>query len=72
MRGGVQRICDDVPQFAEGSVILVIGVIKQVFSLAAFSGKHPKPEGLMWDWLCGSLSFSIIVIPSLPSIMSSF
>lgn len=34
----MQRICDDVPAFTEGSVALVIGLVRKVFNIVAFSG----------------------------------
>ena len=33
-----QRICDDVPQYTDGSVFLVTALIKKLFNCVAFTG----------------------------------
>lgn len=33
-----QRMCDDVPAFADASVTLLIGIVRKFFMMIAFSG----------------------------------
>jgi hypothetical protein len=47
----LQRICDDVPAFADTSVFLVLGIIRKFFNCVAFAG------GRTYNiWLCSSMS----------------
>lgn len=39
----LQRICDDVEAFAGGSVTLLIGLVRKLFNIVAFSGIAPDP-----------------------------
>lgn len=34
----MQRICDDVPAFTEGSTALLFGITRKLFGVLAFSG----------------------------------
>lgn len=38
----LQRICDDVPAFADTSVFLVLGVTRKFFNCVAFAGRKPR------------------------------
>ncbi len=40
----VQRICDDVPAFTEGSTNLMFGITRKLFGVLAFSGRFPSPQ----------------------------
>lgn len=35
----MQRICDDVPAFTDGSTNLMFGITRKIFGVVAFSGK---------------------------------
>ena len=35
----VQRICDDIPAFTDGSTELLVGIVRKIFGVVAFSGQ---------------------------------
>ena len=39
----MQRICDDVPAFTEGSTNLMFGITRKIFGVLAFSGTLSTP-----------------------------
>ena len=41
MRLFLQRMCDDVPSFTDGSVTLSIGAVRKLMNIIAFSGGAP-------------------------------
>ena len=44
----MQRICDDVPSFTEGSSFLLIGITRKLFGVVAFSGRTRAASSQSW------------------------
>lgn len=56
-----QRICDDVRSYAASSVVLAVGVLRQLFYLAAFSGLlWSLAPGLVFFLLCYALLGTLV------------